>query len=78
MHIVQCLPCSQWRKREKPNWARVEYKRAKQESREPDLRWGADAAQPLVDFPTIESQQHQGPSEESALKMNSHCVQLQL
>ena len=25
-----------------PNWYKVEYKRAKQESREPDYRWGAD------------------------------------
>ena len=45
----------------KPNWSRIEYKRAKQESREPDLRWGADAAQPHVDFPTLGSQ---SPSED--------------
>ena len=48
----------------KPNWARVENKRAKQESRGPDLRWGADAAQPPVDFPTTDPQQHQSPSED--------------
>ena len=68
MHIVQYLPCSICCPRAqcnhgsgKPNWARIEYKCAKQESREPDLRWGADAAQPHVDFPTLGSQ---GPSED--------------
>ena len=53
----------------KPNWARVEYKRAKQDNRVPDLRWGADAAQPPVDFPTLGSQQPQSPSEEQQLPM---------
>ena len=53
----------------KPNWARVEYKRAKQESRRPDLQWGADAAQPPVDFPTLGSQQPQSPSEDQQLPM---------
>ena len=48
----------------KPNWARIEYKGAKQESREPDLRWGSDAAQPLMESPVQESQQHQSPSED--------------
>ena len=49
----------------KPNWARVEHMRAKQEeSRQPDLRWGADAASPPVDFPTLGSQQSQSPSED--------------
>ena len=45
----------------KLNWSRIEYKRAKNESREPDLRWGADAAHPHVDFPTLGSQ---SPSED--------------
>ena len=44
----------------KPNWSRIEYKRAKQESREPDLRWGVDADQVQPDFPTLGSQ---SPSE---------------
>ena len=51
----------------KPNWARVEHKRAKQESRQPDLRWGADAAQPPADFPTLGSQQPHSPSEDQQL-----------
>ena len=51
----------------KPNWSRVEYKRAKQESREPDLRWGADAAQTPVDFPTFDPQQRQSASEDQQL-----------
>ena len=57
----------------KPNWARVEYKRAKQESREPDLRWAADAAQPPIDF-----QQLTLSSVKVQAKINSQCVQLQL
>ena len=71
MHIMQCFPCAIRCPRAqcnggkaKPNWARIENKRAKQESREPDLRWGPDAAQPPVDLPTIEPQQHQNPSED--------------
>ena len=50
----------------KPNCARIEYKLAKQESREPDLRWGSDAAQPLMESSVQESQQHQSPSEDQA------------
>ena len=46
--------------RGKPNWSRIAYKRAKQESREPDLRWGVDAAQVQPDCPTLGSQ---SPSE---------------
>ena len=33
-------------------------------NRQPDFRWGADAAQPPVDFPTLGSQQSQSPSED--------------
>ena len=40
----------------KPNWSRIEYKPAKQESREPDLRCGVDAAPVQPDFPTLHSQ----------------------
>ena len=44
----------------KPNWHKIECKRAKQESKEPDFRWGEAAAQVQPDFPTLGSQ---GPSE---------------
>ena len=43
-----------------PNWSRIEYKRAKQECREPDLRWGVDADQVQPDFPRLGAQ---SPSE---------------
>ena len=37
----------------------------KQESREPDFRWGAEAEQqPSIDFPALGSQQPQSPSED--------------
>ena len=45
----------------KPNWARVEHKHAKQESKEPDLRCGVDGAPAQPDFPTLGPQ---GPSED--------------
>ena len=36
----------------RPNWYKIEYKRAKQECREPDYRWGADQVTRIdVDFP---------------------------
>ena len=44
----------------KPNWHKIEHKRAKQESREPDFRWGDEAAPVQPDFPTLGSQ---SPSE---------------
>ena len=39
-------------------------KRAKQESRQPDLRWGPDAAQLPMESSVQGSQQHQSPSED--------------
>ena len=45
----------------KPNWHKIEYKRAKQDGREPDYRWGEAAAQVQPDFPTLGSQ---GPAED--------------
>ena len=68
MHIVQCLPCSillskssdQWRKWQ-AHLVSSRIQACKQESMEPDLRWGADAAQPHVDFATLGSQ---SPSED--------------
>ena len=44
----------------KPNWHKIEYKRAKQDGREPDYRWGEAAAHVQPDFPTLGSQ---GPAE---------------
>ena len=43
-----------------PNCHKIEYKHAKQESREPDYRWGKEAAHVQPDFPTLGSQ---SPSE---------------
>ena len=40
----------------KPNWRMIEYKRAKQDGREPDFRWGEAAAQVQPDFPVLGSQ----------------------
>ena len=40
----------------KPNWYKVEYKLAKQESREPDYRWGENVSHADVDPPTQGSQ----------------------
>ena len=40
----------------KPNWARIEYKRAKQEPQQPDLRWRPDAAQLPMESSVQESQ----------------------
>ena len=66
-HAPFCCPRAQCNEGSgKPSWARIEWKRAKQESREPDLRWGSDAAQPLMESPVQESQQHQSPSEDQA------------
>ena len=49
----------------KPNWHKIEYTRAKQESREPDFRWGEEAAPVQPDFPTLSSQI---PSEDQQLQ----------
>ena len=51
----------------KPNWARIEYKLAKQEARAPDLRWGQDPAQPPTpptEAQSQEAQLQQGPAAE--------------
>ena len=49
----------------KPNWHKIEHKRAKQEAREPDFRWGEEAAQVQPDSPTLGSQ---SPSEDQQLQ----------
>ena len=49
----------------KPNWHKIEYKRAKQEAREPDYRYGEEAAPVQPDFPTLGSQ---SPSEAPQLQ----------
>ena len=41
----------------KPNWYKCEYKRAKQENREPDYRWGADLVTRTDVDPPVESPQ---------------------
>ena len=40
----------------KPNWYKLEYKRAKQDGREPDYRWGEMAAHVQADPPTLDYQ----------------------
>ena len=66
MHTMRCAYHAPFRcprahrngGRGKPNWARIEYKLAKQESRQPDLRWGPDAVQ----LPTESPVQSKRPS----------------
>ena len=40
----------------KPNWYKIEYKRAKQDGREPDYRWGENVSHVDVDPPQQASQ----------------------
>ena len=49
----------------KTNWARMEYKLAKQEAREPDLRWGQDPVQPPTpptEAPSQEARHQRDPA----------------
>ena len=55
--------------RGKPNWARIECKLAKQEFRQPDLRWGQDAVQPPTESPSQEAQLQQQTSSQRATAM---------
>ena len=48
--------CSKAQIDAKPNWYKIEYKRAKQDGREPDYRWGEAAAYVDADPPNQESQ----------------------
>ena len=57
----------------KPDWARIEYKLAKQEAREPDLRWGQDAVQPPP--PPAEALSQEGqPQEDPAADQQPMCA----
>ena len=59
----------------KPNWARVEYKRARDDGREPDLRWGENADQaPSQETPERTPREDQQPMCAAAVMMHSRSA----